>query len=249
MSESRITNHESRTKGKSKVISPKGVPAHIGIILDGNRRWAKKRGLPTLLGHRQGAKNVKSVALAAKAEGVRFLTFYVFSTENWRRENAEVSYLMDIFRELFRKEIEELHKENIRVLVSGRREPLPKDILDLADEAVKKTSKNTGGTLVFALNYGGRGEIVDAVKSIVDNQVASKDVTETTISDSLYQPDVPEPAMIIRTGGDKRLSNFLLWQGAYAELYFTDVKWPVFGATHLRQAIMDYKERKRNFGK
>jgi len=229
----------------------KNLPLHIGIIVDGNRRWAREKGLPTFEGHRRGLALVKEVASWCFEKGIRFVSFYCFSTENWKRTKEEVDYLMNkIFKgSLFEKDLKYFHLHNIKILVSGRKKRLPVDLRKAIEKAVKLTENNNRGVVNFCLNYGGRIEIVDAVKKIIKKKIPSATINENLFRKNLYHPEIPDPDLIIRTAGEKRLSNFLLWQSAYAELYFIDKYWPDFTKEDLEEAIKDYSKRQRRYGK
>ena len=221
------------------------VPRHLGLILDGNRRWAKKQGLPKLQGHQKGYENLKSVVRLAFGKGVEYISAYIFSTENWNRSKEEVSYLMDFAYRVATKEVGELHKDNIRVRFLGSRDRLEERLLTAIDEAEKKTRKNDGGTLALCFNYGGQQEIVDAVNQIKDKPTL---ITAGVIEDHLYAHDIPPVDLVIRTSGEMRLSNFMLWRAAYAELYFSDVLWPAFSESDLDDALAEFASRQRRYG-
>ncbi|HUI93195.1 MAG TPA: isoprenyl transferase [Chitinivibrionales bacterium] len=229
------------------------IPAHIGIILDGNGRWAKARGLPRAAGHRAGTDATRKIVRSCGELGVKYLTIYVFSAENWGRPRQEVALLMDLLVEMTRREIRELNKNNVRLHAIGDLSKLPpktrKEVLD----GIDATKGNTGLNLVLAVSYGGRAEIVEGVKKFARDACANPSVidglTEQSFSRLLYTADFPDPDLIIRPGGEKRTSNFLLWQSAYAEWYFTDVLWPDFDKACLEQAIADFNKRERRFGK
>lgn len=225
------------------------TPTHIGFILDGNRRWAKSKGLDSLEGHRAGYENLKKIGRAGIKRGIKYMTAYVFSTENWNRTRREVNYLMKLLHSVFLADLESFHRDGIRILVSGRRDKLGKQITKDIDAAVKKTAKNKKATLVLALNYGGRQEITDAVKKIVSKKIPVSKITETTITDNLYNPEVPDPDLIIRTSGEQRLSSFMMWESGYSELYFTKKHWPDFSPRDLDGAIAEFNKRKRRFGR
>ncbi len=228
------------------------VPAHIAIIMDGNGRWAAKRGLPRLAGHRAGAKAVREAIASAIELGVRYLTIYSFSSENWSRPDDEVSGLMTLFVEVLEREMTNLSKMNVRVVVAGRRDDLPTATREAFDRTESQTAANTGLTLVVALNYGGRAEITDAVRAIAAEvaagTLAPADVTEDTIASHLYTASIPDPDLLVRTSGELRLSNFLLWQLAYTEFWVTDVFWPDFDRHEMLRAIVEYQARDRRFG-
>jgi undecaprenyl diphosphate synthase len=216
--------------------------------MDGNGRWARSQGRPVSFGHRAGVQAIKRVLDACDQFGVRVLSIYAFSTENWTRPRAEVRALMRLFHETMRREIEEMHRRGVRIVVSGRRDELTERMRQRIDEAMKLTAGNTNGVLNVCLNYGGRAEIVDAVRSLVNDRVAASEIDEAAISARMYHPDLPDPDLIIRTAGERRVSNFLLWQGAYAEMLVTETLWPDFGAGDLRAALDDYAGRIRRFG-
>lgn len=222
------------------------LPEHLGIIMDGNRRWAKKRGLPTLEGHRRGAQTLKKIALAAKKKGIKTITFFCFSTENWNRTKEEVDYLMDLIHEMFVSRMNELQKENIKIKVIGQKERLPKKVAEEVAIVEKETENNNGMVLNLALSYGGRAELVDAIKKITESGVNPDDITEDTVKENLWTSDVD---LIIRTGGERRLSGFLLWQAAYSEFLFVNKYWPEFCENDLDAALADYASRQRRFGK
>lgn len=220
-------------------------PKHIAIIMDGNGRWAQKRALPRTLGHREGAKTLQKILRHAATLGVQYLTVYAFSTENWNRSEEEVSALMKLFSLYIKKEEASLMKNQVRFLVSGRREKVSKALLEQIQALEEKTANNTGITFNIAFNYGGRAEIVDAVNKLLLEQ--KEKITEEDISKHLYQP-IPDPELVIRTSGEFRISNFLLWQLAYSEIYVTDILWPDFDEKALEAAIESYQKRERRFG-
>lgn len=225
------------------------IPEHIGLILDGNRRWAKQRGVPTLEGHRQGAEAFKNVALAAFQRGVKYVSAYTFSTENWQRTEEEVGYLMKLLIKAVEKHLSTFHNAGIRVVVLGRREGLTGSVLKAIEKTESTTAGNTNGTLALCFNYGGKAELVDAVRRIIDEGVSSDAVTPELLQQYVYYPEVPEIDLLIRTSGERRTSGFMLWRSEYAELYFTDAMWPDFDAQALDAALQDYAARKRRFGK
>src|SRR5579864_2963511 len=218
------------------------VPRHIGIIMDGNGRWARRRGRPASFGHRAGVRAIKRVLEGCEQLGVHALSVYAFSTENWARPRAEVRALMRLFHETMQREIDEMHRRGVRIVVSGRRDDLSPRMRDRIDEAMRRTASNTNGVLNVCLNYGGRAEIVDAVKQLVS------DVDEDAISSRMYNPELPDPDLIIRTAGERRVSNFLLWQGAYAEMLVSETLWPDYDVVDLEAALADYASRVRRFG-
>ena len=222
------------------------LPLHIAIIMDGNGRWAAARGLPRSAGHREGAQAVRRTLEAARDMGIKYLTLYAFSTENWTRPKEEINTLMQLLERTLDEYQKSAQKADYRVLVSGERERLPAGILAKMDELVRSTASNKGLTVHLALNYGARQEIAHAVNQILKEGLA--EVTPQDISRRLYQPEIPEPELIIRTSGEQRLSNFLLWQAAYSEFYFTSVLWPDFNKEELQKAVDAYRARKRRFG-
>ena len=228
------------------------VPRHVAVIMDGNGRWAAARGLPRIAGHRAGAKAVRELIAASLELGIEYLTIYSFSSENWSRPAAEVRGLMRLFIEALEREIADLESKDIRVRVAGDLAGLPADTAAAFQRTIDRTSGNTSLALVVALNYGGRAEIVRAVRSIASH-VASGDldpgeIDESTLTAHLYLPDVPDPDLLVRTSGELRVSNFLLWQIAYAELYVTDTLWPDFDRSDLLHAVVDYAARDRRYG-
>lgn len=216
--------------------------------MDGNGRWAQQRGLPRLLGHREGYKTLRSVLLHASERGVKYLTVYAFSAENWRRPKDEVDGLMKLIERAARDELRVMHKNGVRVRVAGRMEELPAGLRKALEDGMETTANNTGITFTLAINYGGRAEIVDALKAIVREGVEPEKIDEALISAHLYNPDHPEPDLMIRTAGEMRWSNFLLWQSAYAELFVTEKTWPEFDRVELDRAIDAYTHRTRKFG-
>jgi undecaprenyl diphosphate synthase len=224
------------------------VPYHLAIIMDGNGRWAQKRHLPRLVGHRAGTENLRRVLRACKDVGVKVLTVYAFSTENWRRPQEEVRGLMTILDEYIVREVHSLHEEGVQIRHLGRMDGVATGLQKKIREAIEYTRNNTTLILNVAFNYGGRQEILDAVRAIVRDQIAPEDVDEALFSRYLYTADIPDPDLIIRTSGEARISNFLLWQGAYAELYSTPVFWPDFDEQELHKALAHYANRERRFG-
>jgi undecaprenyl diphosphate synthase len=229
------------------------VPRHIGIIMDGNGRWARKRGLPRTAGHPAGVDAVRKVVQACGELGVSYLTLYTFSTENWQRPKTEVSFLMDLLVKITRKEIDNLHKNNVRLRAIGDLSALPEKARAVLLEGIEKLKGNTGLTLNLAVNYGGRAEIVHAAKQLAKDAIVHPEILDTldekAFSGYLYTKDSSDVELIIRPGGECRISNFLLWQSAYAELYITDVLWPDFDKECLIKAITEYNNRDRRFGK
>jgi undecaprenyl diphosphate synthase len=228
------------------------VPEHVAIIMDGNGRWAKKRGLPRIAGHHSGMKAVKRITIAADAIGVQILTLYAFSTENWSRPKDEVDYLMKLPQQFLLLELAELIAKNVQVRVIGWREGLPDFTLEALDEAVKKTKHNTGLILNFALNYGSRKEMLEGMKlmnaDILSGKIQDNQVDEALFSSYLQTSELPDPDLLIRTSGEQRLSNFMLWQLAYTELYFASCYWPDFSNETFYQAIEQYQQRIRRYG-
>ena len=225
------------------------VPRHIAIIMDGNGRWAQQRGLPRLAGHRAGTENIRRILASAQEFGVEYVTIFAFSTENWGRPDDEVSGLLEILHAAIQEEVAALHQKNVRILHLGVLDRVPAKLGDAIRQSVELTKHNTGLTLCVAFDYGGRAEIVDAVRRLVEAGTPVDRIDEAAISANLYLPDVPEPDLIVRTAGEQRLSNFLIWQAAYAEYYKTDVCWPDFDDAELGTAIKAYSQRKRRFGK
>ena len=237
-----------RERGLALGMDPGTLPRHVGVIMDGNGRWAKAKGWARLLGHREGYRRLRKVLLDASELGIEYLTVYAFSAENWRRPQDEVDGLMKLIEGAARDELRAMHQNGVRVAVAGRIEELPPGLRQALEDGVETTRANTGITFTLAVNYGGRAEIVDAVRDLVASGVEPDDVTEELVSAHLYNPDHPEPDLIIRTAGEMRLSNFLIWQGAYAELYVTAKTWPEFGADELLHAVVTYQKRTRKFG-
>jgi undecaprenyl diphosphate synthase len=230
----------------------RGLPAHVAIIMDGNGRWARRRALPRYFGHREGVKALKTAVRFAAERGIPTLTVYAFSTENWRRPREEVDFLLDLMYKTFAQEIEELHKEGVRVRLVGDRTSLSQEIQAVWARAEQITAQNTRLTLNVAFNYGGRAELTRAARELASQvargELAAEEITEERLASQLYTWPSPDPDLVIRTGGEQRLSNFLLWQAAYSELYVTDVLWPDFGEKEFEQALQDYLSRERRFG-
>ncbi|WNR47042.1 isoprenyl transferase [Paenibacillus roseipurpureus] len=228
------------------------VPAHIAIIMDGNGRWAKQRGLPRVAGHHSGMRNVKKITMAANELGVKVLTMYAFSTENWKRPKEEVEFLMKLPQEFFPLEIEELIQNNVRIRMTGWKEGLPDYTLKAIEGAIERTKDNTGLILNFALNYGSRKEMLVGVQNMIQDVKAgsldSTEIDEACFSSYMLTSDLPDPDLLIRTSGELRISNFLLWQLAYSELWFTDAYWPEFTEDLFLQAIAEFQRRGRRFG-
>ena len=225
------------------------IPKHIGVVMDGNGSWAQRRGLPRTDGHGAGEEALVDTTYGALALGVKALTVYAFSTENWRRPVDEVRYLMNFNRSLLERRQHELNDVGIRIVFSGRRDwRVPKGVLKRMDEASELTKNNTAMTLNIAFNYGGRAEIIDAVKQLIDEGVPARKIDDKAIAERLYHPELPDPDLIVRTSGEYRTSNFLMWEGAYAELVFTDVLWPDFRREDLYEAVAEFQRRERRFG-
>lgn len=228
------------------------VPNHVAIILDGNGRWAKAKGMPRTAGHTAGAKNVENITRAAKNLGIKYLTLYAFSTENWNRPQAEVSALMKLFEGYVKKVIDDAKENNIRIRFIGDMTGYPASLGKLVDRAVSETSEYEGINLTIAINYGSRDEIIRAVKKLASDvsakKISSEDIDENLLSSYLDTKDIPDPDLLIRTSGEQRLSNYLLWQLAYSEFYFTDVPWPDFDEDELKKAIEVFEKRDRRFG-
>jgi len=237
---------------KNKLINKNKLPKHLAIIMDGNGRWAQKRGLPRSFGHKEGVKAVKEVVSNCIDLNIPILTLFAFSTENWKRSESEVTYLIKLFGAVLDREKINLMKNNIRVNFIGRLKDLPKLLTDKMNELDILTKKNNKLILNIAINYGGRAEIVDAVNSIIlqiyNKKINNKRINEKTIRDNLYTKELPDPDLLIRTGGEMRISNFLIWQIAYTEFWVSPVYWPDFNKNELIEAIIDYQKRTRNFG-
>ncbi len=227
-------------------------PAHVAIIMDGNGRWAKSRGLPRIAGHRRGAESVRRAITAAAELGISYLTLFGFSSENWKRPSDEINDLMGLLRHYLRGEIAELHQQGVRLKIIGDRARLAPDIVTLIDNAEHLTGNNTRLTLIVALSYGGRDDIVQASRRLAEDVAADRikpsEIDEARLSSSLFTAGIPDPDLLIRTSGEQRISNFLLWQSAYTELVFTDTLWPDFGRADLEKAISDYHGRERRYG-
>ncbi len=235
---------------QSKNIGQNSVrPRHIAIIMDGNGRWATKRHLPRFAGHSAGVSALRRIVEIAKDEGIEMLSVYAFSTENWSRPRAEVEHLMRLFWETIRSDVHRLHKEGVRLRHLGRSGDLSPEIQKAIRESADLTKENTRIAVNVCFNYGGRAELVDAVRQIVANGVAPEHITEELIGSHLYSRDLPDPDLVIRTGGEMRISNFLLWQSAYSEFYPTPILWPDFGYNEFMEAIESYSQRQRRFGR
>ena len=224
------------------------VPVHVGIIMDGNGRWATQRGLPRLAGHRAGTKNLRLVIRAAAKAGIKHLTFYAFSTENWSRPEDEVGGLMGLLGEFIETETPELHKEGARLLHIGHLEHLEPKLSQKIENAIELTKNNTRIDVILAFSYGGRDEIVNAVKKIVAAGTSAEEIDQQTLSENMFTAGIPDPDLIIRTSGEQRTSNFLTWQSVYSEWAFPEVLWPDFDEAALNQVLEDYAKRDRRFG-
>ena len=233
----------------SNKIDPTNLPKHIAITMDGNGRWAKSKGKLRVFGHRNGIKAVRDTVEAAAEIGIKFLTLYAFSTENWSRPKSEVNALMTLLISAIKKETQNLMKNNIKLSTIGETENLPKKTREELSEAVQSTKENTRMNLILALSYSGRWDILNATKSLIKNGIATENIDEKIFQQYLATENVPDPELLIRTSGEYRISNFLLWQSAYSELYFTETLWPDFRKTNLKDAIIDYQKRERRFGK
>ncbi len=233
-------------------IDPARVPVHVAIIMDGNGRWARAHGKNRLDGHNQGYITLKEIVYAADELGIRFLTVYGFSSENWRRPEDEVGGLMGLMARAMQAEIEELIERKVRVRVSGRMDELPVDLQEVFRSAMDRTFSFTGLTFNLAINYGGRAEVVDAVRALAhkvkSGEINPEEIEEDSIAGHLYSPEIPDPDLLIRTAGEMRLSNFLLWETAYSEIYVTQTCWPDFDYKHLVAALIDFQKRIRRFG-
>ena len=222
---------------------------HIAVIMDGNRRWAKEKNLPSAMGHKNGVDALKTTLRACKDFGIKYLTVYAFSTENWKRKKEEVDFLMELLAITLTNELAEMHSEGVVISFIGDISKLSDKLQKILANSVETTKNNSGVHLQIAFNYGARDEIVHAVKSIVERGVKSEDITEEMISENLYTKNIPDPDLLIRTGGEKRISNYLLWQIAYSEILVTDEYWPEFGRDSLAEAVEEFKNRQRRFGK
>ena len=243
---------KNRLEEKIEENKLKKIPTHVAIIMDGNGRWAKKRNMPRVKGHYEGMQTVKKITKYASKLGIQYLTLYAFSTENWARPKEEVSYLMDLPEKMFMSFMPELMENNVKVEVIGVVEKLPESTRKAVEDAIEQTKNNTGLKLIFALNYGSKDEIVTAVKRIAqgatNNEYKVEEIDEQLISDNLFTKDTPDPDLLIRTSGEQRISNFLLWQIAYSEFIFTKVAWPDFVEEEFYKALLEYQSRDRRFG-
>lgn len=233
---------------EEKSQSIDNIPNHVAIIMDGNGRWAKARGLPRIAGHRAGTENLRTIIRAGAKLGIKYLTFYAFSTENWSRPRAEITGLMNILSDVIDRELEELNKEGARLVHIGHLDGLSKSLQDKVRRAMEVTRDNERITIVLAFNYGGRDEIIHAMKRIVEVGIDPQDIDVALVSDYMFTKDIPDPDLVIRTSGERRTSNFLTWQSVYSEWYFPKVYWPDFNEEELKKAIEDYATRERRFG-
>ncbi len=224
------------------------IPNHIGFVVDGNRRWAKQRGLPSYEGHKAGYDAIHNVVIECFNSGVKYVSAYIFSTENWKRSADEVSYLMGLILKMLTSDLSIFQKNNIKLIIVGSRENLSPSIIKAIDNAELKTANNDGGTLALCFNYGGQLEIVDALKNIVDSKIAASDITVDLITENLYAPHIPPIDLVVRTSGEQRLSNFMLWRVAYSELMFIDKMWPDMTKGDVADIIKEYNRRSRRFG-
>lgn len=247
-----IFSKNNKSEEKSNKIDMNKIPSHIAIIMDGNGRWAKSKNLPRTMGHREGMKTIRKMVKECSKLGVNYLTLYAFSTENWKRPKQEVDTLMSLIIEFINKEIDELHEGNVTFNVIGDISKLPSECKKSIIWAKNKTKNNNGLTLNIALNYGGRDEIVNGIKQITkkvqNGEINIEDINEDVISNYMYTKGMPDPDIIIRPSGELRLSNYLIWQGAYSELWFSDINWPDFTEKDLHRAIIDFQNRNRRFG-
>ena len=246
-------NSDADSKLQQALKQAGEIPVHIAIIMDGNGRWAKRRGLPRVAGHRRGVETVKDIVKACAQVGVKYLTLYTFSTENWKRPKDEVSTLMRLLLRSLKREAKELHENDIRMQTIGDIKSLPEAVQNELRETIKKTAGNKKMTLNLALSYSGRWELIKAVKEIAalasEGKISENEINEANFSKFLTTKDIPDPDLLIRTSGEFRVSNFLLWQIAYTEFFITDVYWPDFNRKHLYEAIKDFQHRERRFGK
>jgi undecaprenyl diphosphate synthase len=245
-------NSKPATTGDSR-LDPDRLPAHVAIIMDGNGRWAKKRLLNRVNGHEKGSETVRTIVRSSRRLGIRYLTLYAFSTENWQRPKKEVAALMVLLKRFLRKEVDELQENNVRLFAIGDLASLPEDVREELQNTMRLTAGNDGMQLTLSLSYGGRTEIVRMVRAISERvrsgDLAPESITETVVSSYLYTADMPDPDLLIRTSGEMRISNFLLWQIAYAEIFVTDTLWPDFNEEEYIRILVDFQKRERRFGK
>ncbi len=238
----------SKREINNQKLDPNKIPQHVAMIMDGNGRWAKKRGLPRSAGHQKGVQTLKDICYACGELGVKYLSVYAFSTENWQRPATEVNFLMNLFKKVFSEEIGELESENVRVKILGIRRNLDKGLLEVIDQLETRTKNNDGLILNICLNYGGRAEIVEAINKILSNDQIPDQIDEESFKGFLYTKDLPDVELMIRTSGEQRISNFLLYQSAYAEMIFCPLLWPDFTKEDLKTAILEFQNRERRFG-
>ncbi len=222
---------------------------HIAIIMDGNRRWAKEHFLPSMMGHKKGVDALKKITRACDDFGVKYLTLYAFSTENWNRKKEEVDFLMDLLATTLKSELDELNQNNVKMNFIGGLSALNQNLQDILEKSIEVTKNNTGVVLTVAINYGARDEIIHAIKNIIKDGKKEDEITQELVSNYLYTKNIPDPDLLIRTSGEKRISNYLLWQIAYSEIYVTDTYWPEFNKEKLAQAIIEFGLRQRRWGK
>ena len=239
---------ETEKDSIANIVKQTGLK-HIAIIMDGNRRWAKSNNLPSAIGHKKGVESLKTILKSCHKFGIKYLTVYAFSTENWNRKPEEVNFLMDLLANTIKKEINELHKNGVVVNFIGDLSKLSANLENILNDAMLYTKNNTGVRLQIAFNYGSRAEITQAVKTILEKGYKSTEITEDLISNELYTKGIPDPDLLIRTGGEMRISNYLLWQIAYSEIFVTEEYWPDFGEDSLSNAIIDFAHRQRRYGK
>ena len=243
---------KNRLEEKIEEKKLKKIPTHVAIIMDGNGRWAKKRNMPRVKGHYEGMQTVKKITKYASKLGIKYLTLYAFSTENWARPKEEVNYLMDLPEKMFSSFMPELMENNVKVEVIGVIEKVPENTRKAVNDAIEQTRNNTGLKLIFALNYGSKDEIISAVKTIASDVKSDKynieEITEQTLSRNLFTANTPDPDLLIRTSGEQRISNFLLWQIAYSEFIFTKVAWPDFTEEEFYSSLLEYQNRDRRYG-
>ena len=232
----------------SKIIKDTNLE-HIAIIMDGNRRWAKEHFLPSMMGHKKGVDALKKITRACDDFGVKYLTLYAFSTENWNRKKEEVDFLMDLLATTLKSELDELNQNNVKMNFIGDLTALNQNLQDILEKSIEVTKNNTGVVLTVAINYGARDEIIHAIKNIIKDGKKEDEITQELVSKYLYTKDIPDPDLLIRTSGEKRISNYLLWQIAYSEIYVTDTYWPEFDKEKLAQAIIEFGLRQRRWGK
>ena len=243
---------ETKPQTTREIVKEIGLK-HIAVIMDGNRRWAKEKRLPSAIGHQQGVSSLKSILKACDDFGIEYLTVYAFSTENWNRAEDEVNFLMGLLAKTILNELNEMHQKNVKIKFIGDIARLKDDLRQILLDAEEYTKDNTGVKFQIAFNYGSRMEITEAVKQIArkvqNNELNIENITEETITENLYTKDIPDPDLLIRTGGEMRISNYLLWQLAYSELYITEKYWPEFNSKALEEAVLEFKHRNRRFGK